>query len=79
MNPGSTPSCQARPPGRTEATTSVCLPASSCENPYANPGSTTPAEYAAMPATAEAARMASARIVSRIDVIARTLAPRRPS
>ena len=31
-----------------------------------------------MPATAEAARIASARIVSRIDVMPRTLAPRRP-
>ena len=69
IQPGSTPSCEARPPGRTAATISVCLPASSWEKPYVNPGSTTPAAYAAMPATADAARIASARIVSRIDVM----------
>ena len=68
-SPGSTPSCEARPPRRTAATISICLPASSWEKPYVNPGSTTPAAYAAMPATADAARIASARIVSRIDVM----------
>ena len=78
IQPASTPSCQARPPGRTEAMISVCLPASSCEKPYVNPGSTTPAAYDAIPAIAEVARIDSASMVRRSGLMPWTLAPRHP-
>ena len=52
----------------TEATTSVCPPAWSCENLYINPGSTTPAAYAPM-RHGRGGEDPSAKIVSRIDVM----------